>query len=496
MRSAEIASLLKNAALAHRNKTALTLSGGGGYTFTELDDLAGRFAGGLARLGIRKGDRVTLYVPNGWEWIVAYHGLARLGAVIVPANILLSMEEVAFIAANSGSTALIMPANRDMALAPSGSSLVVRRDWDGAPVSFFTLLQGDYLDPVEVASNDLVTIGYTSGTTGRPKGAMLTHGCVHASLVATATQHVRHSGDTLLTALPFPHVYGNIVMNSALLCGARLVAMSRFDADEALRLINQEQVTLFEGVPTMYYQMLAQPGIASANLATLTRCTVGGQNMPLAKIEAVVQRFGCPLLELWGMTELAGPAVTHSPYWVPHHGSIGLPVPGLEARICNLEDPTKEATSGSAGELMVRGPLVMAGYWQNDAATAEVIDEDGWLATGDVAQIDEEGFLTIVDRKKDLIITAGYNIYPAELEQVIAMHPAVAMVAVAGVADDEKGEIARAVVVRHANAVLDEAELLEHCSKHLARYKIPKLITFADGLPQTSTGKILRRALR
>lgn len=496
MRTAEIASLLKNAALTYGNKTALTLSSGGAYTFTELDDLAGRFAGGLAQLGIRRGDRVTLYVPNGWEWIVAYHGIARLGAVVVPANILLSMEEVAFMAANSGSTALIMPANREMALAQSESPLVVKRDWDGAPVAFFALLQDLYLDPVEVTSNDLVTIGYTSGTTGRPKGAMLTHGCVHASLVATTTQHVRHSGDTLLTALPFPHVYGNIVMNSALVCGARLVAMPRFDAGEALGLISREQVTLFEGVPTMYYQMLAQPGIASANLSTLTRCTVGGQTMPLAKIEAVVQRFGCPLLELWGMTELAGPAVTHSPYWVPRHGSIGLPVPGLEARICDLEDRTREAASGSAGELMVRGPLVMAGYWQNDSATADAIDRDGWLATGDVAQIDDEGFVTIVDRKKDLIITAGYNIYPAELEQVIAMHPAVAMVAVAGVADDEKGEIARAVVVRHANAELGEAELLEHCSKHLARYKIPKLITFADDLPRTSTGKILRRALR
>ena len=218
--------------------------------------------------------------------------------------------------------------------------------------------------------------------------------------------------------------------------------------------------------------------------------------MPTAKIDAVVERFGCPLLELWGMTEVSGPAITHSPYWPPRHGSIGMPVPGVEARIVDLADSTRDLPSGEAGELIVRGALSMEGYWKNDVATAETIDAKGWLATGDIARIDEDGYLFIVDRKKDLIITAGYNIYPAEIEQVIAMHPAVAMVAVASIPDEEKGEIARAFVLPHANVVLGETELLEHCRKYLAAYKVPRVITIVTDLPKTSTGKILRRALR
>jgi long-chain acyl-CoA synthetase len=249
-------------------------------------------------------------------------------------------------------------------------------------------------------------------------------------------------------------------MNSAFPAGLRLVTTPRFDAGEALRLIEEERVTLFEGVPTMYYQMLAHPNIATADLRSLTRCTVGGQTMPVAKIDAVVEPFGCPLLELWGMTEVAGPAITLSPYWPPRHGSIGLPFAGVEARVADLENPTSDARAGEAGELMVRGPLVMRGYWLNKGATDEAIDPDGWLASGDIARADPDGYLYVVDRRKDLIITAGYNIYPAEIEQVIAMHPGVAMVAVASVADEEKGELARAFVVRHAKADLDETELL------------------------------------
>ena len=491
-----VSTLVSDAAGRFGKAPAFTVPGQETLTFVDVDDRAGRFAGGLAAIGIKAGDHVALHLPNGWEWIVAYHAIARLGAVVVPANILLSPSEVSYMVADSEAKAAIMPADRRGAIDLAGgvSAITLGQADDALP--FDTLLDGRYTDPVLRDADDLFTIGYTSGTTGKPKGAMLSHAGLFASLAATATIHVRHSADTVLSSLPFPHVYGNIVMNATFLTGARLVTTPRFDPEVALRLIGEEQATLFEGVPTMYYQMLADPGIGAAKLSSLTRCTVGGQTMPTAKIDAVVERFGCPLLELWGMTEVAGPAVTHSPYWAPRPGSIGLPVPGLEARIADLADPTRDAAPGDSGELMVRGKPVMQGYWKNPQATAEVIDKDGWLATGDIARQESDGYLFIVDRKKDLIITAGYNIYPAELEQVIAMHPAVAMVAVAGIADDEKGELAHAFVVLHSGGRLDQAELLAHCRQHLAAYKVPRLITFVDDLPKSSTGKILRRALR
>jgi len=273
------------------------------------------------------------------------------------------------------------------------------------------------------------------------------------------------------------------------------VATPKFDPDAALALIASERVTLFEGVPTMYYQLLAHADIGRADLSSLTRCTVGGQTMPVAKLEAVVRRFGCPLLELWGMTELAGPATSHSPYWAPRPGSIGLPFPGMQARIADLDEPGRDAAPGTPGELLVRGPLVTTGYYNNPAATAQALDAQGWLATGDIAYADADGYLFVVDRKKDMIITAGYNVYPAELEQVVAMHPDVVMTAVAGFPDEEKGEIAVAFVVRRQGAALDEATLLSHCRRHLAAYKVPRSVRFVQDLPKTSTGKLMRRAL-
>ncbi len=492
---ARISDLAFDAARRFGGRTAVSLPvAGRTLSFAEIDAFAGRIAGGLAARGIGPGDRVVLHLPNGWEWLGAYHGIARLGGVVVPANFLLSTEEVTYIAANAEAAAVIVPAERYGAIRASGQAFTLGEAAGGTP--FAALLDGDYREPVERSPEDLFTIGYTSGTTGTPKGATMTHGGLFASLAGTATQHVRTMHDSVLTSLPFPHVYGNIVMNATFLVGSRLVTTPRFDAGEALRLIGAEKITLFEGVPTMFYQMLAHPDIGAADLTSLTRCTVGGQTMPLAKIEAVIKRFGCPLCELWGMTEVAGPAITHSPYWAPRPGSIGLPMPGLEVRIADLNDSSLTAPTGMVGELMVRGAMVTKGYWRDEKATQAAIDADGWLGSGDIAEIDGDGYVFVVDRKKDMIITAGYNVYPAELEQAIAMHPEVAMVAVAGCADMEKGEIAQAFVVLHRGATLDEAGLIIHCRKHLASYKLPRRVFFVDDLPKTSTGKILRRSLR
>lgn len=488
-----IGDLTHDAARRFGDAQALRIPGGTSLTFREVDDLAARFAGGLAARGIGRGDRVLLHLPNGWRWIVAYYAIARLGAVVVPANILLSVAELDFIVGDSGASAIILPADRRKQILAGIEGRAPELIIDDG--QYETLLDAPSQDLADLSPDELFTIAYTSGTTGRPKGAMLSHRNICGSTAQTATIHVRTGYDRIFSALPFPHVYGNVVMNAGFLTGAVLIAPARFDAGEALAVIGAERITLFEGVPTMYYQMLAHPDLASADLSTLTRCTVGGQTMPVAKLDAVAARFGCPLLELWGMTELAGPAVSHSPYWPARHGMIGLPFPGVETRIADLDEPVRDAADGDAGELMVRGPLVMGGYWKNPEASAAAIDRGGWLATGDIARRNADGYLTIVDRRKDLIITAGYNVYPAELEQVIAMHPGVAMVAVAGVADAEKGELARAFVVRHRDATVDEAELLAHCRARLATYKVPRQLVFVDDLPRTSTGKIMRRAL-
>lgn len=463
------------------------------FTFEELDALASRFAGGMASRGVKRGDRVVLYLPNCWQWIIAYHAIARLGAVVIPANILLTPEEVLYMTRDAGAQALIVP---DEVEALFGAPVEFVVTPGGAPgtVSFGEVTDAAPLAPASMSAGDLLAISYTSGTTGKPKGVMLSHGNVAASVMHTATIHVRHASDRIYSALPFPHVYGNVVMNACFLTGASLVAPRRFDAGTALAAIGEYCITLFEGVPTMYYQMLAHPAIDTTDFSSLTRCTVGGQTMPTTKLDAVTARFHCPLLELWGMTEVAGPATSHSPYWPARHGSIGLPFPGTDVRLCDLEHPGRDAVPGSPGELVVRGPLVTKGYWNCPEATHEALS-DGWLATGDIATRDEDGYLFIVDRKKDMILTAGYNVYPAELEQVLAMHADVSMVAVAGFPDEEKGELAHAFIVLRSCATVNAEALVTHCRGHLAAYKVPRAIHFVDDLPRTSSGKIMRRAL-
>lgn len=491
--SGTIANLVHDAARRFGDDVALVAPGEGSFRFREIEDLAGRFAGGLAAMGVRRGDRVLLHLPNGLDWIVAYHAIARMGAVVIPANILLSPGELTFMAEDTAAVAAILALEK--ATVDIGSARKIVPGGGPGMDRFEEVSAAAWAAPADIAPNDLFTIAYTSGTTGQPKGAMLTHGNVFASVAMTATIHVRTRHDRVYSALPFSHVYGNVVMNANFLTGGKLIAPVRFDAGSALKAIAEERITLFEGVPTMYYQLLAHPDLGSTDVSSLTRCTVGGQTMPVAKIEAAADRFRCPMLELWGMTEVGGPATSHSPWWPSRYGSIGLPFPGTDVRIDDVELPGREAPPGSPGELMVRGPLVTRGYWNNAAATEDVLSKDGWLATGDIARIDDDGYIFILDRKKDMILTAGYNVYPAELEKVIAMHPAVSMVAVAGRPDEEKGEVAEAFVVRHHDATIDADALLAHCRLHLAAYKIPRSIYFVDDLPKTSTGKIMRRAL-
>jgi len=399
--TADLGTIVARAARRFGPKTAL-VAPGRTLTYQALDDLCDRVSGGLHDMGVRPGDRVSLYSPNRWEWVVAYHAALRAGAVVNPINVMLTAEEVAFVLNDCGAAAIFTSGDKAEVIAGLTRSVptlrrVISFDGAGGGVTGFGDLLGHPATAPEVprpAPGDLSTIGYTSGTTGHPKGAMQSHRAVFLNSAALFAVQTRTNRDVLLTALPLPHVYGNIVMNGTFMAGATLVLMERFDPAQAL---DDASVTMPDGEP---------------------------------------------------------------------------------------------------GELMIRGPLVMLGYYGNEAATRATIEPDGWMHTGDIATRDEEGRYYVVDRRKDLIITGGFNVYPAEIERVVAAHPAVAMVAVGSVPDETRGELARAYVVLRPGAAATEAEIIEHCRPYLAAYKRPRSVRFVPDLPKTSTGKVMRRELK
>lgn len=499
-----IGQILPHAAASFGDDVALVF-GDREFSFRELDELSSRLASGLTRLGVGQGDIVTIYSANRWEWVVSYYGVLKLGAVANPINVMLTPSEVEFVVTDCGARAILASGEKGVPV------LGVRERSDVAEVilfddpavadgarSFREVLESGTPDfvPAEVSPDQLSTICYTSGTTGHPKGAMQSHRAVILNSAMTALMHVRTRGDVVVTALPCPHVYGNVVMNAAMMYGMTLVLHATFVEAEVLASIARYRATMFEGVPTMYLYLLNHPDLATADLASLTRCTVGGQTMAVGKMAEVEERFGCPLIELWGMTEIAGLGTTHPLYGPNRHGSIGIPLPFTEARIADVDDPRVTLPAGEVGELMMRGPIVMQGYHGNALATTETIEPDGWLHTGDLARMDDDGYVFVVDRKKDMILTAGFNVYPAEIERVLGVHPAVAMVAVGPLHDEAKGELAKAYVVLKPDATATEAELIAFCRSELAAYKVPRAVQFVADLPKTSTGKIMRRELR
>jgi long-chain acyl-CoA synthetase len=500
---ADLGMIVPRAAQRFGSKPAL-VTAGRTLTYQELHDLCDRVAGGLQGLGVRPGDRVSLYSPNRWEWVVAYHAALRAGAVVNPINVMLTPEEVAFVLNDCGAAAIFTAGEKAEVIAGLTRSVptlrrVISFDAVGGDVTLFDeLLNGSAAaqDVPRPAPADLSTIGYTSGTTGHPKGAMQSHRAVFLNTAAVFAVQTRTERDIMLNALPLPHVYGNIVMNGTFMSGATLAMMERFDPAAALAEIQRHRVTVVDGVPTMYAMMLADPSLPGADLSSLRMCAVGGQTMPVAKMAEWERRSGAPLLELWGMTELGGAGTSNCSYMPNVHGSIGFALPGLEARIAALDDASLTVPDGEPGELMVRGPLVMLGYYGNEQATRAAVEPDGWMHTGDIASRDDEGHYFIVDRRKDLIITGGFNVYPAEIERVVASHPAVAMVAVGSVPDETLGELARAYVVLRPDAAATEAQIIEHCRPHLAAYKRPRSVHFVPDLPKTSTGKVMRRELK
>jgi long-chain acyl-CoA synthetase len=484
-------------------KTAL-IFGDRSFTYGELEQLTNQVANGLKRLGVKKGDRVTLFAQNSPEWVQSYIGIAKAGGVINPVNAMLTAEELAYVVKDCGARVLITTAERAKAvshLKADGSldEIVVLSGvaLEGT-IAFTDLLAGqaDTIEPPGNKPEDLSTICYTSGTTGFPKGAMLNHLSVVLNAAMTAAMNMRTEHDVQFTGLPLAHVYGTVVMNLSFLLGLTFVMLEKFDTRQALESIQRHKVTIIDGVPTMYLYMLSYPDFDRYDLSSLRTAVVGGQAMPPAKATEWLERVGTPALELWGMTELAGPGIMQHSYVDNRLGSVGIVMPFLQARIADAADPSKTLPVGEVGELMVKSPYTMLGYYGNEKATRESIEPDGWLHSGDLCKMDADGYFYIVDRKKDMILTAGYNIYPAEIERVIVAHPAVAMVGVGPRPDSHKGEIAKAYIVLKNGANADADSILAHCREHLAAYKVPREVQFVAALPTTSSGKIMRRQLK
>lgn len=484
------------------DKIAL-INGDRSLTFAELDRASSNLAAALLARGVHAGERVTIFSANRWEWVVSYHAVLKAGAVVNPLNVMLTPEEAVFAMTDAGTSALIGSRERLSTLDGVRSELPLIRlvvDLDGAApgrLGFSDLIEGDadHVAPAPVAPESLACIAYTSGTTGHPKGAMQSQRSLVLNCAYTAAMHGRTADEVVLTALPCTHVYGNVAINGTLMSGGTVVLMERFDAVQSLELIARYRVTLFEGVPTMYAMLLNTPELVTADLDSLRRSTVGGQTIAESVIDAWEQRSGAPLLELWGMTELSGLGTTHARYAPNVHGSIGVSLPGTGVKVVSLTDPTVETADDEPGELMVRGPLVMMGYYNDPGATATAIQPDGWLFTGDVATRSEDGHIFVVDRLKDMILTGGYNIYPAEIERVMIGHEAVALVAVGREADTVKGEVAHAYVVLATGRSATDRELIDYCRLHLAAYKVPRAVHFVGALPTTSSGKLMRMRL-
>ncbi len=468
------------------------------YSFAELSSAIGRLAGGLTERGVGAGVTIGLMAPNVPEYAIVFHGVAVAGGTVTTINPTYGAEEVRFQLNDSGATLLVtLPDFLETATeAIEGTSvteIAVIGEADGVPS-----LEDLYGDPIAqvpvVPSEQVVVLPYSSGTTGLPKGVMLTHTNLVANIVQSSPVLQYGENEVALAVLPFFHIYGmQILMNGLLAEGVTVVTMPRFDMEKGLELIQTHKVTQFFAVPPIVLGLAKHPAVDSFDLSSLRKIFCGAAPLGGELGDEAAARIGCPIVQGYGMTELS--PVSHATAGDDaKSGSSGVTVPNTECRIVDPEG--NDAASGDEGELWVRGPQVMAGYLNNDEATRETIDADGWLHTGDVAKIDADGHMFIVDRVKELIKYKGFQVPPAELEALIVTHPAVADVAVIGVADVEAGELPKAFVVVKPDHAVTAEEIQEFVAGHVASYKQIRLVEFTDEIPKSASGKILRRFLR
>ncbi len=522
---------LHQAALRFPSQVA-TLFLGARLTYRGLQVQVDCLAGQLHKLGVRKGDRVAIMLPNCPQTIIAYYATLTLGAVAVLTNPLYVERELEHQWGETGAETVFaldllwprvealrrkLPLKRIIVTGvqdylPFPKNLLfpikARREgnWVSVPFGadvfpFKQLVRGPAAakPPVELLPDDLACLQYTGGTTGLPKGAMLTHRNLVASVTQMRTfllQGHRDSEDRAVAVLPFFHVYGmNGVMNLGIHLAATLILLPRLDISMLVDAIRSYHPTFFLGVPALYVAVNSYPGIDRVDLTSIKACFSGGAPLPVDVIQSFEARTGARIAEAYGMTEAASVTHVNPRRGVRKYGSVGVPIVGTDAKIVDVETGQRELPPGEAGELWVKGPQVMVGYWNHPEETAQVLT-DGWLHTGDIATMDDDGYFTIVDRKKDLILTAGFNVYPREVEEVLYQHPKVLEAAVIGLPDKVRGEKVSAYVVLKPGETATAAEIRAFCRERLAHYKEPRAVTFRDDLPKSMAGKVLRRILQ
>jgi long-chain acyl-CoA synthetase len=462
-------------------------------SYAELDDASARLATLLREKGVQPGDRVGVMLPNVPQFPVAYYGVLRAGATVVPMNVLLKRREIAFYLEDSGARLLLAWHGfaEEAGAAEAGAELI-----EIEPNAFSAALAEQEPTPglADTAEGDTAVILYTSGTTGKPKGAELTHANLakNAEISSRTTCEIA-GGDVVLGALPLFHSFGQTVgMNASLRVGACLTLVPKFDPGEALATMQRDEVTHFYGVPTMFGALLHHPERESYDTSSLRTCITGGASMPVEVLRGFEAAFGCVVLEGYGLSETSPVACSNHPDRERKPGSIGTPIEGVEMRVVDADD--NPVAQGEVGEIVIRGHNIMKGYWQRPEATEEAM-RGGWFHSGDMARVDKDGYFYIVDRKKDLIIRGGYNVYPREVEEVLYEHPKVREAAVVGVPHDEWGEEIGAAVVLHEGEELSPEEVSSYVKERIAAYKYPRVVWFLDDLPKGPTGKILKREI-
>jgi long-chain acyl-CoA synthetase len=490
---ANLAQHLLDTAAAHGARPALRMDDAV-LTYDRFREAAAGVAAGLRSRGVAPGDRVGMVLPNVPGFPVVFYGALMAGAAVVPMNPLLKPREVEYYLRDSGAR-LVVALDSVAAAATEAAGTVGVEAVVVGPVDPGEALGGDGGADVEPREDqDPAVILYTSGTTGPPKGAELTHANLRGN--ARTTQETLLEGtpeDVVMGCLPLFHVFGlTCALNAGVLAGSCLTLLPRFDGAKALEVIERDRVTVFEGVPTMFAAMLHQPDRERADVSSLRLCVSGGSAMPVEVMRGFEEAFGCIVLEGYGLSETSPVASFNHPHAERKPGTIGTPIRGVEMRL--VDDEGRDVAEGDVGEIAIRGENVMKGYWQRPEETAAAIP-DGWFRTGDLARRDDDGYYSIVDRKKEMIIRGGYNVYPREIEEALYEHPAVAEAACIGIPHPELGEEVAAAVALKAGAQADPAELQAWVKERVAAYKYPRHVWLVDTLPKGPTGKILRRAV-
>jgi long-chain acyl-CoA synthetase len=489
---------------SHPDDDIALISRGRKTTYGTLRSQVAGLRAGLVALGLEPGDRVGIACGNNWYFVVSYLAVLGAGLVAVPLNPLSPARELERELAAVGARAVIVaPAGQasfstvDRAAVPALEHVIATDAVDlPGSLPLDDLLAHDPMPMVERADDDIATLMFTSGTAGSPKAAMLTHG----NLLANQQQMQAHETraqtphDVSLGVLPLFHIFGlNVVLGLSLAAGSSVLLIERFDPSSALEAIMNHGVTVVPAAPPMWAAWAALPGAPADAFATVRLAASGAAKLPIEVDETMARRFGVAITEGYGLTE-AAPVVTTSAGNEIKPGSIGAPLPGVRLRLVDADGD--DVLVGDAGEIWVQGPNVFAGYWNDASATRGALTPDGWLRTGDIAVVDDDGYLFIVDRAKDLIIVSGFNVYPAEVEDVIMQIPGVRNVAVIGVPHPYSGEAVKAYVVVESGRSFEEDHIIGFCAHHLARYKCPEKVMFVDELPTNPGGKVLRRSLR